>query len=114
MNLNLKYILPLVEYFIMKWEISFVHSFLYPFYSGNGRASHRRTRNISQFQQSLMVLLAPHQDRTKQVRDVITQLVQSLGAPFVKIVYLTDLAQKLLSLRILSYLCAGIAISARR
>jgi len=28
------------------------------------------------------------------------------GAPFVKILYLTDLAQKLLSLRIFSYLCA--------
>jgi len=43
------------------------------------------------------------------------------GAPFVKILYLTDLAQKLLSLRIFtyviqcafSYLCAEIAISAR-
>jgi len=35
------------------------------------------------------------------------------GAPFVKILYLTDLAQKLLSLRIYSYLCAEIAISAQ-
>jgi len=35
------------------------------------------------------------------------------GAPFVKILYLTDLAQKLLSLRIFSYLCAEITISAR-
>jgi len=34
------------------------------------------------------------------------------GAPFVKILYLTDLAQKLLSLRIFSYLCAEITISA--
>jgi len=34
------------------------------------------------------------------------------GAPFVKILYLTDLAQKLLSLHIFSYLCAEIAISA--
>jgi len=34
------------------------------------------------------------------------------GAPFVKILYLTDLAQKLLSLRAFSYLCAEIAISA--
>jgi len=34
------------------------------------------------------------------------------GAPFVKILYMTDLAQKLLSLRIFSYLCAKIAISA--
>jgi len=33
------------------------------------------------------------------------------GASFVKILYLTDLAQKLLSLRIFSYLCADIAIS---
>jgi len=33
------------------------------------------------------------------------------GATFVKILYLTDLAQKLLSLRIYSYLCAEIAIS---
>jgi len=30
------------------------------------------------------------------------------GAPFLKILYLTDLAQKLLSLRIFSYLCAEI------
>ena len=35
------------------------------------------------------------------------------GAPFVIILYLTDLAQKLLSLRIFSYLCAEITISAR-
>jgi len=35
------------------------------------------------------------------------------GAPLVKILYLTDLAQKLLSLRIISYLCAYLAISAR-
>jgi len=34
------------------------------------------------------------------------------GAPFVKILYLTDLAQKLLSLLIFSYVCAEIAISA--
>jgi len=34
------------------------------------------------------------------------------GVPFVKILYLTDLAQKLLSLRIFSYLHAEIAISA--
>jgi len=35
------------------------------------------------------------------------------GAPFVKILYLTDLAQKLLSLRRFSYLCAHTAISAQ-
>jgi len=35
------------------------------------------------------------------------------GAPFVKILYLTDLAQKLLSLRIYSNLCADLAISAQ-
>jgi len=35
------------------------------------------------------------------------------GALFVKILYLTDLAQKLLSLHIFSYLCAEIAISMR-
>jgi len=35
------------------------------------------------------------------------------GAPFVKILCLTDLAQKLLSLRIYSYLCADLAISAQ-
>jgi len=40
------------------------------------------------------------------------QTIQSYGAPFVKILYLTDLAQKLLSLRIFSYLCAEIGISA--
>jgi len=34
------------------------------------------------------------------------------GAPFVKILYLTDLAQKLLSLRGFSYLSADLAISA--
>jgi len=35
------------------------------------------------------------------------------GAPFVKVLYLTDLAQKLLSLRMFSFLCAEIAISGR-
>jgi len=39
-------------------------------------------------------------------------LEQGYGAPFVKILYLTDLAQKLLSLRIFTYLCTEIAISA--
>ena len=39
--------------------------------------------------------------------------VKIYGAPVVKILYLTDLAQKLLSLRIFRYLCAEIAISAR-
>jgi len=33
------------------------------------------------------------------------------GVPFVKILYLTDLEQKLASLRIFSYLCGEIAIS---
>jgi len=33
------------------------------------------------------------------------------GAPFVKILYLTDLAPKLLSLCTNSYLCADLAIS---
>jgi len=36
------------------------------------------------------------------------------GAPFVKILYLSDLAQKLLSLRRNSYLCVHLAISAQR
>jgi len=36
----------------------------------------------------------------------------SYGLPFVKILYLTDLSQKLLSLLIFSYLCAHLAISA--
>ena len=36
------------------------------------------------------------------------------GAPFVKILYLTDLAQKVLSLRIYSYLCTDVIISAQR
>jgi len=35
------------------------------------------------------------------------------GAPFVKKLHRTDLAQKLLSLRIYSYLCTEIAISAQ-
>jgi len=35
------------------------------------------------------------------------------GTPFVKILYLTDLAQKLLSLYIFTYLCTEIAISVR-
>jgi len=34
------------------------------------------------------------------------------GASFVKILYLTDLAQKVLSLRIYSYLCTDLIISA--
>jgi len=33
---------------------------------------------------------------------------QLYGAPFVKTLYLTDLAQKLLSLRIFNYLCTRI------
>ena len=37
--------------------------------------------------------------------------VDTYGAPFVKILYLTDLAPKLLSLRAFSYLCAYLAIS---
>jgi len=37
----------------------------------------------------------------------------SYGAPFVKILYLAGLAEKLLSLRTSSYLCTEIAISAR-
>jgi len=36
------------------------------------------------------------------------------GAPFVKILYLTDVAQKVLSLRIYSYLCTDLIISAQR
>jgi len=48
-----------------------------------------------------------------EVRQVHTQQGAGYGAPFVKILYLTDLAQKLLFLRIFSYLCAEIAISAR-
>jgi len=40
-------------------------------------------------------------------------LARAYGAPLVKILYLTDLAQKLLSLRIFSYLCAEMAISTR-
>ena len=43
-----------------------------------------------------------------------SSLIQGYGAPFVKSWYRTDLAQKLLSLRIYSYLCAEIAISAQR
>jgi len=35
------------------------------------------------------------------------------AVPFVKILYLTDIAQKLLSLCIYSYLCADLAISAQ-
>jgi len=34
------------------------------------------------------------------------------GVPFAKILYLTDLAQNLLSLHIFSYLCVHLAISA--
>jgi len=40
-----------------------------------------------------------------------TPLVHNYEAPFVKILYPTDLAQKLLSLRIYSYLCVDLAIS---
>jgi len=36
------------------------------------------------------------------------------GAPFLKILYLTDLAQKVLSLRRDSYLCTHLAVSAQR
>jgi len=43
----------------------------------------------------------------------VLQSESPYGTPFAKILYLTDLAQKLLSLHILSYLYAEIAISAR-
>ena len=43
----------------------------------------------------------------------VSLVISSYEAPFVKILYMTDLAQKLLSLRIFSYLCTEIAISAR-
>jgi len=36
---------------------------------------------------------------------VNNRVVHFYGVPFVKILYLTDLAQKLLSLHIFSYLC---------
>ena len=39
---------------------------------------------------------------------------ETYGAPFVKILYLTDLAQKVLFLRIYSYLCTDLIISACR
>jgi len=39
---------------------------------------------------------------------------QTYGAPFAKILYLTDLAQKVLSLRKYSYLCTDLIISACR
>ena len=45
--------------------------------------------------------------------DVATVTMYAYGAPFVQILYLTDLAQKLLSLRIFGYLCAEMAISVR-
>jgi len=51
---------------------------------------------------------------SEYAKDRYTGFVYLYGAPFVKILYLTDLAQKLLSLRIFSYLCAEIAISAQR
>ena len=40
------------------------------------------------------------------------EMLRYYGAPFVKILYLTDLAQKVLSLRIYSYLCTDLIISA--
>jgi len=43
---------------------------------------------------------------TKAQGRLATLLADFYGAPFVKILHLTDLAQKLLSLRIFSYLCA--------
>ena len=43
---------------------------------------------------------------------VCFDLNQFCGALFVKILYLTDLSQKLLSLRIFSYLCEEKTISA--
>jgi len=43
-----------------------------------------------------------------------TEAEPDYGPPFVKILYQTDLAQKLLSLRIFSYLSARISLSLRR
>ena len=45
---------------------------------------------------------------------IISWLTLLYGVPFVKILYLTDLAQKMLSLRIFCSLCAEIAISVQR
>ena len=47
------------------------------------------------------------------ITDTRAQKVVSYGVPFIKILYLTDLAQKLLSLHIFRYLCAEMAISVR-
>jgi len=44
----------------------------------------------------------------------VATLLRLYGAPFVKILYLTDLAQKVLSLRRDSYICTHSAISAQR
>jgi len=59
-------------------------------------------------------------NNAEKSREVDADIVVNYGAPFVKILYLTDLAQKVLSLRIYRYLCtdltslhAEIAISAR-
>jgi len=54
-----------------------------------------------------------HRRRHDKLWFLSIKLFIQAGAPFVKILYLTDLAQKLLSLRIFSYLCAEITISAR-
>ena len=48
-----------------------------------------------------LALLSIHKDR-------------QYGAPFVKMLYLTDLAQKLQSMGIFRYLCAHLAISAQK
>jgi len=45
---------------------------------------------------------------------IVVCVVLLYGVPFVKILNLTDLAQKLLSLRIFSYLCAEIEIPSLR
>jgi len=74
---------------------------------------HQHSYCISSFERSHGHTLA-NGDST--VPTLKTNFKQFWGAPFVKILYLTDLAQKMLPLRIFSfrYLCAYSAISAQR
>jgi len=55
-------------------------------------------------------------NNAEKSREVDADIVVNYGAPFVKILYLTDLAQKVVSLRIYRYLCTDLirdVISAR-
>jgi len=73
------------------------------------QTSHREHNDLTSSNRRSSTLLPQTLPKRFRMNPVVCFL-EVYGAPFVKILYLTDLAQKLLSLRIFSYLCAEIAV----